>query len=414
MVSESILKNHNLHQLDTLELDAKRKRHKSAGDNHLKTRSNSMFSNWTPPSVWNGSNVLMRFSDLVNKEKVGENSTDQKSFENTQITSSELNIEDSGVGLDDNQTNAAFVCLSSEVSESSEKERFDCQEMQSSSTQSTKNSLSQSSSFSTPVTENDPLGLFDNNPEVSEMNNNSSPSSVKPSNSISRKLSQLTKLEALSKISPERTLFDIKTIRTSSVCNTLHEEGVDGEIVVNTRYEPGGNRKLGDLGRTSSSPDCLAESKFSQQTPQKKSKLSSTLSLDEAGNVERPQDIRLRRSHSLRRRNEMFRGVLKSAAIVFNKLNEIKQSITQQPGQTGSNLSLTPSEDRDSGTGDEDSYDGSLRGLKKKMSGSLDFLSRSDNHLDESLTEDGRRSSHGLCTDFFKYIIPSKLLSLVL
>lgn len=403
MVSESILKNHNLHQLDTLELDAKRKRHKSAGDNHLKTRSNSMFSNWTPPSAWNGSNVLMRFSDLVSKEKISDKGTDQKSPENVQITSSELNIEDSGVGLNDNNQTSAFVSLSSEVSEL-ERVRVDCQETQLNSTQSTKNSLSQSSSFSTPVTENDPLGLFDNHPEVAEMNNNSSPNLVKPSNSISRRLSQLTKVEALSKKSPERTLFDIQALRTNNVCNTLHEECVDGEIVVGTRYDPGGNRKLGDLGRTSSSPDCLAESKFSQQTPQKKSKLSSTLSLDEAGNVERPQDIRLRRSHSLRRRNEMFSGVFKSAAIMFNKLNEIKQSITQQPGQTGSNLSLTPSEDRDSGTGDEDSYDGGLRGLKKKMSGSLDFLSRSDNHLDESLTEDGRRSSHGLCTDFFKYI----------
>lgn len=412
MVSESILKNHNLHQLDTLELDAKRKRHKSAGDNHLKTRSNSMFSNWTPPSAWNGSNVLMRFSDLVSKEKISDKGTDQKSPENVQITSSELNIEDSGVGLNDNNQTSAFVSLSSEVSEL-ERVRVDCQETQLNSTQSTKNSLSQSSSFSTPVTENDPLGLFDNHPEVAEMNNNSSPNLVKPSNSISRRLSQLTKVEALSKKSPERTLFDIQALRTNNVCNTLHEECVDGEIVVGTRYDPGGNRKLGDLGRTSSSPDCLAESKFSQQTPQKKSKLSSTLSLDEAGNVERPQDIRLRRSHSLRRRNEMFSGVFKSAAIMFNKLNEIKQSITQQPGQTGSNLSLTPSEDRDSGTGDEDSYDGGLRGLKKKMSGSLDFLSRSDNHLDESLTEDGRRSSHDSVSSptFTKQYIPMKELS---
>ncbi|XP_029643627.1 C-myc promoter-binding protein isoform X2 [Octopus sinensis] len=382
MVSDSILKNNNFnYNLHDLEMEAKRKRHKSAGDNHLKTRSNSMFSNWRPS--WSSANAFsMRFSDLTKKEKVSE-TIEQKTVETCLLANP--SIEDSGIILDEANQNEAVQQLPSEKEPSKEATPTDETDSKSTTKSPTKSSIPLSSSFSAPITENDPLGLFDNNVNESEMNNNSSPvSPTKPSSSFSKK-------SLVQTISPERILHDI---RASNLCSTLHEEGMDDEDLVNIRYDTG-NRKLGDLGRTSSSPDCLADSvkaNFNHQTPQKKSKISSTLSLDEAGKVDRSQDTKLRRTNSLRRRNEMLSGVLKSASLVLNKLNELKQSITQ-PGHSGSNLSLTPSEDRDSGTGDEDNHDG-LSGLKQRMSGSLDFLSRTDNCLNEALTENRRQSSH--------------------
>ncbi|CAI9731011.1 Hypothetical predicted protein [Octopus vulgaris] len=382
MVSDSILKNNNFnYNLHDLEMEAKRKRHKSAGDNHLKTRSNSMFSNWRPS--WSSANAFsMRFSDLTKKEKVSE-TIEQKTVETCLLANP--SIEDSGIILDEANQNEAVQQLPSEKEPSKEATPTDETDSKSTTKSPTKSSIPLSSSFSAPITENDPLGLFDNNVNESEMNNNSSPvSPTKPSSSFSKK-------SLVQTISPERILRDI---RASNLCSTLHEEGMDDEDLVNIRYDTG-NRKLGDLGRTSSSPDCLADSvkaNFNHQTPQKKSKISSTLSLDEAGKVDRSQDTKLRRTNSLRRRNEMLSGVLKSASLVLNKLNELKQSITQ-PGHSGSNLSLTPSEDRDSGTGDEDNHDG-LSGLKQRMSGSLDFLSRTDNCLNEALTENRRQSSH--------------------
>lgn len=438
MVSDSI-DNYNLTQslhVGTANSGAKhRKRHKSAGDNlQTKFRSNSLFANFRLRHLSEDDKLGMKFSDLIAKEhKADDAFFDARETAEDKNTVSEMQdiseeIKDSGVALDENEIN----CISEEnghlgseienVNVGEEKEidtavdvnSVDSNDLTSNEIRSdnvpesgdtavemrtneirrnVRNFKSYSSplqSTPTPVTENDPLGLF-----------------IEP---ISEKADRTAKIESpdtspqknREKFVASRPFANFDLGENSEInegqgkCNTENSSG-NAELnkgglstsVVNSPVDKV-QRSLFKIERTFSFPEELGHGgkgqpfktnrSGSEQTDQgalihSSTSLNDSIKSDSSAKAE----FRLFRTGSFRRHKDNFSGMLRFATgAVANKLSEIKLSMT--PSKLGSKDSLTPSIDElDSGNGEEDQY----RESQKKF-GSADYLKRSNDTLDSA------------------------------
>lgn len=414
-----------------------RKRHMSAEDQLCtKVRSNSLFADWRHRH-FSGDEKGDQYSELTLKEdklllNQVKNDICLGSSEMQEISEE---IKDSGVDLDENhevgnmctetfdaenseillendeRTISEKVRISEDLDASNENEDGLCEDRLESITEVTSRADSLRSVTSsplhvtaTPVTENDPLGLFVESQQQVALYRKSQPKAspekirdkyveTKPFANEVKLRKNLAKLDLgkcniedsnrvgnsngkiLNKImSPvekvQRGFFKIE--RTSSFPDNIG--GSSGQTGSDKRKSDTYNADVASLGRSSSSL-CEQRSETLAGTPK--------------------SDFRLFRTGSFRRHKENFSGMLKIATgAVANKLTEIKLSMT--PGKLGSNSSLTPSYD------DIDSEDD--RELAKKR-GSLDVLHRSIDRLDTSSINGG----HGmfwLRVIFFLYLAP--------
>lgn len=415
-----------------------RKRHKSAGDHSQnKIRSNSLFANFRMRYFSEEDKIGMKFSDLIAKES----NEDKKNFEvkkksEEKIPVSEMQeiseeIKDSGVALDENEMSCTYdeddhlqkECLSesdSKIVDKNEVSPCDTKpvsselnnDLTSSETRNDDDKLSDTAvemrrgdigknirdlksyssplhSMPTPVTENDPLGLF-----------------VEPS---VKKIEERTKSMGSPNISPQKNRekfvaskpfadFDLGknsvTDNGQGQCNTddssgnkVPSKGSHSSSVINSPVEKI-QSTLYKMERTFSFPEDLGlggkgqpyktDRSSSVQTEQG-ALIHSSTSLNESLKNESKAEFRLFRTGSFRRHKDNFSGMLKFATgAVASKLSEIKLSMT--PSKLGSKDSLTPSVDEiDSVNGEEEHY----REARKRF-GSADFLKRSTDTLDSS------------------------------
>ncbi|XP_071110635.1 C-myc promoter-binding protein-like [Haliotis cracherodii] len=388
MVSQSSLEQRALNREDLESIaDKQRKRHKSAGEYQGKGRSNSLFASWRPRPLTGDGEVSMRFSELVLKDKASEVlKGDTPVFMGVK----EEDVKDSGVELDENVQTGSDGEDSQTSKGSQAKSDPECNysvpltinvEMVNGCGEEatpTAPSPSPSQGTGTPVTENDPLGHFkDPNgaPEVSLINKKGDNSVTSPESRSFLCSTPFATIDENKRTSESEDLC--------SECNIGKSNGLDSDMPFNNVSAASGPvKKLSDVGRTSSSPDCLGEAERKVRTMPGKSQsvqedppINSSLSLNETPEKRsRPTDFVLRRTQSLRKTNEVIGGALRFAAkAAFSKFNELKQSITT-PSKTGSNTSLAKSlEERDSGTGDDES--GSTV-HERRFGGSQDLLSR--------------------------------------
>ena len=367
--------------------DNKRKRHRSAGDYHTKTtRSNSVFNNWRPRHISGDTSCIARTQKEIAFEDddifVEENVISRGNLEGINETT------DSGVIVEDSQ-GAGNLCerpqeldLNDDPSQSSSSP-FDIPQR--------KSLLSESSSFvhsvGTPVTENDPLGLF---------REEDAPGAPEDEKVVMRRRNIQTQpfhSERLSyvrhsanfdeEIHPQATLitdpddpnvvYSLREIDPSEAgikCNipddqkasfrlgsglsldeTMSNEFLGGPRPLSQMEKIG--KRLKKMGRTQSTPDNLDEqdrtskSGFSAVTSYLKSFQSPTKkSQDSLDDVDvQPSESRFARLGSFRKR-ERLSGAFKSAAgALMNKVHEIKQTISTTPVKYGSSQSLGRSSD---------------------------------------------------------------------
>ncbi|XP_022330463.2 C-myc promoter-binding protein-like isoform X4 [Crassostrea virginica] len=367
--------------------DNKRKRHRSAGDYHTKTtRSNSVFNNWRPRHISGDTSCIARTQKEIAFEDddifVEENVISRGNLEGINETT------DSGVIVEDSQ-GAGNLCerpqeldLNDDPSQSSSSP-FDIPQR--------KSLLSESSSFvhsvGTPVTENDPLGLF---------REEDAPGAPEDEKVVMRRRNIQTQpfhSERLSyarhsanfdeEIHPQATLitdpddpnvvYSVREIDPSEAgikCNipddqkasfrlgsglsldeTMSNEFLGGPRPLSQMEKIG--KRLKEMGRTQSTPDNLDEqdrtskSGFSAVTSYLKSFQSPTKkSQDSLDDVDvQPSESRFARLGSFRKR-ERLSGAFKSAAgALMNKVHEIKQTISTTPVKYGSSQSLGRSSD---------------------------------------------------------------------
>lgn len=408
--------------------NSKRKRHKSAGDHsYVKTRSNSLFSSWRHNSQGSEEKPV-KYSELVTKdqqanliETAGERV--EKEFLKSEMQDISEEIKDSGVGLDENEVGgeeeelaerfgAVGIVTNDEESSNNDK-GTKCDDVNSCDSSGKKldsireiksrsGSLKSSATSSpvhyvaTPVTENDPLGLFMDTGETPSASN-SRESSVSKSSPEKVREQFVSKKPFEDELSKQQSDLG----RCNSVGSSSNEDSnrVDSS---GRALSPINERQKLNLERTSSFPENLGNSSKGGETPRKSDFINSEVaslgrsssSLHEA----KVEGNGLFRTGSFRRHKNNLSGMLKFATgAVANKLSELKVSIT--PSKLGSNMSLTPScEDLDS----EDEV--SRESTRKK--GSLDFLHRSIDRLDTF-------SINGLHGNSFntQYFMPSSHLA---
>ena len=411
--------------------ESKRKRHKSAGDHYSKSVDSCRPSLRQRRASQDDKN-LNKLSNLMLKTE------DIKSFEEESAVDSDsdmkgLNgeIKDSGValdytdltngnvedtvdeclpqGTDSNSSSGLDIDDKSKIENKDELEKLVSVERdESSKIQSDSLTVCSSPmhSMPTPVTENDPLGLFieDGPPQV-KVSVTRTKSPVKNRTSASVSPEKVREKFVSGKPFEDYKNKDKRTEDTDSLgeCNNTESEG---KVIVSRSGSTASTgsgvlspvvekvqRRLFSIERTNSFPDDLgnagnSNSMFRQNSTEQtetEKLLRSSSSLNESGKSEpsrNSRDFRTFFGHrpgSFRRHKENLSGMWKQATgAVATKLSEIKHSMT--PTKLGSNSSLTPSvDDWDSGTGDEDSLHETPR-----KSGSVDYLRQSTDKLDGS------------------------------
>ncbi|XP_041375007.1 C-myc promoter-binding protein-like [Gigantopelta aegis] len=372
MVSQSSLEHHTFNLSRDAEefMDKKRRRHKSVGE-FVKMRSNSLFASWRPRHSSGDDKMLMRFSELQLKErvvKIPENvSADDSVFTNSAEYSSQKTKDEKDSGVELNENHMLFS--DSDEHTDPKHTRFCDNSLSNGATCNRSTSLhdddgdkpifESTRKAHTPCTENDPLGHFtgasvlDSAPLIS----------FSPSHSPKSLVSLCTS-------TPYPTVLNhSKETDGDSVCKQFSDSSSSADpsslavkLDIHGLVEP--SKRKPDLGRTSSSPNCLADlieirpniPVKSQSMDEDHPPINSTSSLNELGRFEKTSEYLLRRTRSLKKTNEAITGFLKFAARgargAVNKLNEFKQSMTT-PIKDGSTASLSKSIDEDSGTGDE-------------------------------------------------------------
>lgn len=362
--------------------DNKRKRHRSAGDYHTKTsRSNSVFNNWRPRHISGDPSCIGRTPKEILLDDdifVEENVISRGNLEGINET------VDSGVIVEDPQGGAIHSDRPQglDLNHHSDPADSGTQPCDIPQRKSLMDGLSNFvHSVGTPVTENDPLGLF-NEEDPGEEGQGEEKVVMRRKNIQT----QPFKSERLNygrhsanfdaDIHPEATLlvdpddpdvvYSVREIDPSEAgiqCNIPDEQkasfrigsGLSLDDSLSTEYFGGGPRPLSQMekigkrlmGRTQSTPDNLDEqdrtskSGLSAVTSYLKSFQSPTKksqdSLDEAGGT--PSESRFGRLGSFRKR-ERLSGAFKSAAgALMSKVNEIKQTIST-PVKYGSSHSL--------------------------------------------------------------------------
>lgn len=394
-------------------VENKRKRHKSAGDHtFVKTRSNSLFSSWRHNSQ-NSEDKAMKFSELIAKEEkaslLGEDGSEiEKEYLNSEMQDISEEIKDSGVGLDENEvggeeedgadrlegqrkTDSSEVemgkddnCESKDDllmdNDSKGKKLDSITEIKSRSGSLKSATSSPLHAVATPVTENDPLGLF-MGPEESVSAPSSRASSVSKSSPEKVREQFVSKKPFEGEVQLRSDAGKCNNCGSSSneVTNRVgNTSGISSGNALSPVHEVHKNRL--HLERTNSFPENLGNSLKGEATPKKselmKPEVASLGRSSSSLHETRSEKSSLFRTGSFRRHKNQISGMLKFATgAVANKLSELKVNLT--PSKLGSNTSLTPScEDLDS---DEESY----REASRKK-GSLDFLHRSIDRLDSS------------------------------
>ncbi|XP_061172987.1 DENN domain-containing protein 4C-like isoform X2 [Saccostrea echinata] len=400
--------------------DSKRKRHKSAGDYHTKTtRSNSVFNNWRPRHISGDPSCMARPSKDMLDDDIFVEEAEPSSGPNLEGITETV---DSGVIVEDSQG-------AGHPSETPQTQNLEnrtippvIMESKPCDIPQRRSLLDGSSNFvhslSSPVTENDPLGLFkDESPEQGEEEEKV----VMRRKNIQTKPFESERLSYVrhsadfdADIHPDaKIIFDpddpdsVYTVReidpseAGIKCNrnipddqkasfrlgsglslddSLSSNDLYGDSRPLSQMEKIGKR-LKEMGRTQSTPDNLDEQDRSSksrlsavtsyltsfQSPTKKSQDS----LDEAGGT--PSESRFSRLGSFRKR-ERLSGAFKSAAgALMNKMNEIKQTIST-PVKYGSNQSLGRS---------SDNLDGDEKRGRDMPARSLDHHRKHRNPLEE-------------------------------
>ena len=411
-----------------------RKRHKSAGD-PLHTKFLANFR------IWNSGDenkLGMKFSDLIEKEhkadelfESGERTEEKTTVSEMQDISEE--IKDSGVALDENELN----CTCDENGDGDQEDEYatgsegedrniDKSEENDTITDTSDHSKDLTSSetggdevdktddtavemrkseigrnirgfksyssplhsTATPVTENDPLGLFI---EPGSEKENKRTASLESPHTSPQKLRE--KFVASKPFAGFNLGANAETNIGQGECNMENSSGKEdqnkGIHSVNSPIEKV-QRSLFKIERTLSFPEDLGHGAQAQAFKTNRSGseqhdqgalIHSSTSLNESvrGESSAKAEFRLFRTGSFRRHKENFSGMLKYATgAVANKLSEIKLSMT--PSKLGSKDSLTPSIDEiDSGDGEDEHYRES-----QKRFGSVDYLKRSNDTLDSS------------------------------
>lgn len=367
--------------------DSNRKRHRSAGDYHtVKGRSNSLFSALKQRHNSIEDSFSMRYADLALKENQIDNVDDEK------LTMSDNVKVDSGVELGEGQYTDPLSTTMEENETSITPEQSGSPQL----------SLSPQPSLSTPVTENDPLGVFTS--MENGLDKDKSSATVSPKHSTNPDTSTPYEAQIVRKGGGIDSRFVKRLFGLNSPnCNGDGDDVSVNSIEVDMHSDPlspvseGVGRRLKELGRTSSSPDCLQvidgngkksavwplKGEQSTASPQKQ----SSLSLDESEKSYTERYFQqLVRSQSLKRANESLSGAFKFAAsAVASKFTELKLSMSAS-GKLGSEMSIDES---DSDDDSDENYNGSSNGRRKyPYSKSFDELNRTgvDHH-------DGNRPS---------------------
>ena len=419
-----------------------RKRHKSAGDS--KFRSNSLLANFR---IWNTNDDNthgIKFSDLIAKEtkeddalfETGESNEEKTAVSEMQDISEE--IKDSGVALDENELTCTCdenggdkdeEYLNGDVNgdETMEDKSIDKSEENISDTitdtsehrdwtssETGGDEISNSSdtavemrtseiarnirgfksyssplhSTATPVTENDPLGLFIE--PGSEKQQKGNIGSETPNNSPQKIREKFVSSKPFADFNKGG---NTEINNGQGQCNKDNSSGNGdenkGSHLVNSPIDKV-QRNLFRIERTLSFPEELGQrgqgqafktNRSGSEHHDQGSLIHSSTSLNDSvkSDSSAKAEFRLFRTGSFRRHKENFSGMLKFATgAVANKLSEIKFSMT--PSKLGSKDSLTPSIDEiDSGNGEEEH----LRESQKKF-GSVDYLKRSNDTLDSA------------------------------
>ncbi|KAL3866790.1 hypothetical protein ACJMK2_044059 [Sinanodonta woodiana] len=419
-----------------------RKRHKSAGDHYLlKKRSSSFFENWRMRHT-NGEDKLVKFSELKLKEKDENDILKETKGSQHELTKvSEIQniaeeIKDSGVALDENshvteQVLGSFledvnkplsVPWTSEVESVKQDDSTDTQKKAVESyedrprtnsvgsgcygdergrAESVKSdSSSPQHSLPTPVTENDPLGLFmgDKKTSLSKSASENMLGMPSPKHSASKRNDRSkyippTPFAKDSKVTPEINLHEYNNDKDSSaVVGNVHDSSTSLQPSLPVEKE---QSKL-QIERTNSFPDSLgnveksrlnfwplrSQSDTSKVLPQQQStaSLNDSVKSDTMPKSEN-SEFKFFRTGSFRKHKDNLSGMFKYATgkvgAVANKLSEIKQSMT--PTKADSLSSLTHSVDESDSETDESSS--SVRNSPKNRSS--DLLKRSSDSLDK-------------------------------
>ena len=419
-----------------------RKRHKSAGD-HLqnKIRSNSLFANFRMRYFSEEDKMGMKFSDLMAKETSEDNTMfapRETTEDKTQVSDMKdisEEIKDSGVALDENETNSSCgeadnlekecshsvecdsenVDKSEAVDDDTVTDTSECDKDMTSSEITSDDAIKTSDvtdttvelrkgeigknirsikSYSSPlhsipVTENDPLGLFIE-PSVEKLEKRTK--SVESPNSSPQKNRE--NFMASKPFANFELQKKVESSEGQGQCNTDNSSGTEeltkegrSSSVINSPVE-NFQKKLYTIERTFSFPEDLGHGAKGQPFKSNRSGsvqtdqgtlIHSSTSLNDSIKSDAKAEFRLFRTGSFRRHKDNFSGMLKFATgAVASKLSEIKLSMT--PSKLGSRDSLTPSiEENDTGSGEDEQY----RESRKKI-GSIDYLKRSTDTLDST------------------------------
>lgn len=389
----------------------KRKRHRSAGD-HLssKNRSNSLFNGWKHRH-YSGEEKGMKFSELIAKEEselLAETENDSEMVgiseeikdsgvdldENTEAGNVEENFDDENIGVllegDDNGYGKE-----SENDKHVDKEKLNRvglseHKLESiTEVKSRKGSLKSVTSSplhvsATPVTENDPLGLFVEDQVQETTSGKEVPAPKESPVKIREKFVETRPFANEVKLKKDLEKLDLGKCNIDEANRVDKSSGVfHGKVMSPVERV---QKNLFKIERTNSFPDNLGNhGKIESDKNKPNRDHSDVASLGRSSTSLYDQRTESRtskaesgffRTRSFRRHKENFSGMLKFATgAVANKLTEIKMSMT--PSKLGSNTSLTPSYE------DVDSEDESYRESARKR-GSLDFLHKSIDRLDTS------------------------------
>jgi len=385
-----------------------RKRHRSAGDHHhVKARSNSLIANWKMKHTGEEKG-LMSGSGGDREQSAGALSEVVHAGTDMQDISEE--IKDSGVGLDDNDTmsdgpeggDRGDLAQKGGDSEGNGGEQESSlagdvvnrlhKQGHIADIKSRSNSLKSATSSplhstATPVTENDPLGLFT---EPTTVVPATQPPTVRKSpEKIREQFVAQKPFEADSNVTNKNlTKLDLGLCNNDSLPpdgNQHRVENSTGETIIEKVLSPVEKvqKSLFKIERTNSFPENLSTS-VKTATPSKseaaRSEVASlgrsSCSLHEPKTEPlpgTPRSVGLFRTGSFRRHKDNFSGMLKFATgAVATKLTEMLT-----PTKIGSNNSLDPSYD------ESDSETDSYRETRRKK-GSFDYLHRSSDRLDSN------------------------------
>ncbi|XP_012934851.1 DENN domain-containing protein 4B [Aplysia californica] len=428
--------------------EAKRRRHRSAGENHSKpSRSMSLFASWRPPrnnghaddgSVSRTQRSKLRYSDLMKTEE------DDNSIIGSPLSSEQCVGADSVDGVPSNfpasissvepVTNCVLSDLDTGSTSLQETEQSSQTVVVKTSSHTVPNSCEEEDSNNKLFLDSDPLSgesttdhlcganaehssdsvgnpesdSSHNVPTEQRSNNSSVPSTPAAASSLpisEEELEKPTESQTVSGQSADLAVDNnpstplLRHSRENSTSDTTSRREMRRSVSISEDRLSGQfnevvpmKQSLSETGRTLSSPGCdlPVEPRTPQKAPAEDTQSVSSLTDSKR---ERSSDFMLKRTPSLKKTNEAIGSFLKFASrAAYNKLSELKQTISSpmRNGSLGSLGSLTQSiEELDCNDGSSTS--GTIRD-RPRHAGSQDLLS----HSEESEAEDTDKRLSGL------------------